>query len=473
MTSNPKLFISYSWTSPAHEKWVLGLAEELVGQGIDVIIDKWNLKPGHDAIAFMESMVADTSVSKVLMICDRKYAEKSDARSGGAGTEAQIITPALYEKREQDKFAAVVRELNDDGSPCLPTYYKGRIYFDLNDDSKYAEEFEGLVRWAWDKPAFVKPDLGKKPAFVSEEAGIKISTTPAFRRAHEAIRSGRDNAEALTIEYLNILASEMEEFRTTAESADGEPYDEVIVNNISSFIPYRNEFVEIIIAIAMYNPSLDMAKSIHHFFENIEKYTRRPENISTYRETDFDNFKFILHELFLYTIGILLKYERFELSSYIINTEYYIGEEIRDPMQPYTIFRNYLRSMEARGSRLRRLSSHADLLKERCEGIGVEFRYLMAADLVLYLRACGGDMGFGWWPETLLFTTFHTPSIEIFARAKSRKYFDKIAPMLAVSTKNELVERISRLDVERIPRWRFERINLAELARVEDLATTP
>ena len=55
--STPKLFVSYSWSSPDHESWVVSLAEDLFSQGIEVILDKWDLKPGHDANAFMESMV--------------------------------------------------------------------------------------------------------------------------------------------------------------------------------------------------------------------------------------------------------------------------------------------------------------------------------------------------------------------------------------------------------------------------------
>jgi len=39
----PKLFISYSWTSPAHEQWVISLATDLRENGVDVILDKWDL----------------------------------------------------------------------------------------------------------------------------------------------------------------------------------------------------------------------------------------------------------------------------------------------------------------------------------------------------------------------------------------------------------------------------------------------
>lgn len=51
---NPKVFISYSWSSPQHEQWVINLATELRQAGVDVILDKWDLKEGHDAIAFIK-----------------------------------------------------------------------------------------------------------------------------------------------------------------------------------------------------------------------------------------------------------------------------------------------------------------------------------------------------------------------------------------------------------------------------------
>mgnify|MGYP002397389912 CR=1 FL=1 len=98
---NPKLFISYSWSSPEHEQWVLDLATELRDSGVDVILDKWDLREGHDAYAFMERMVSDPDIKKVILVCDHMYAEKADGRSGGVGTEAMIITPEIYGKQDQ------------------------------------------------------------------------------------------------------------------------------------------------------------------------------------------------------------------------------------------------------------------------------------------------------------------------------------------------------------------------------------
>ena len=46
-----KVFISYSW---AVQDRVVELAERLVANGVDVVLDVWDLMPGHDKYAFME-----------------------------------------------------------------------------------------------------------------------------------------------------------------------------------------------------------------------------------------------------------------------------------------------------------------------------------------------------------------------------------------------------------------------------------
>src|ERR1700730_10370665 len=111
----PRTFISYSWSSPEHEAWVIDLASQLRENGVDVVLDKWDLREGHDAIKFMESMVTDSSVEKVIIVSDKVYAKKADERLGGVGTESQIISAEVYSKANQDKFVAVASELNEDG----------------------------------------------------------------------------------------------------------------------------------------------------------------------------------------------------------------------------------------------------------------------------------------------------------------------------------------------------------------------
>lgn len=68
MSDNPpKLFVSYSWSNPDHEVWVIDLANQLSSAGVHVVIDKWDLKEGQDAHAFMERMVSDQDIKRLFL----------------------------------------------------------------------------------------------------------------------------------------------------------------------------------------------------------------------------------------------------------------------------------------------------------------------------------------------------------------------------------------------------------------------
>ncbi|HFQ4886707.1 TPA: TIR domain-containing protein [Vibrio vulnificus] len=204
--SNPKLFISYSWSNHDHEQLVLQIAAELTESGVDVILDKWDLKEGHDAYAFMEKMVTDPEINKVAIISDKTYAEKADGRSGGVGTETQIISREVYEQQEQDKFVVVVTERDENGKAHLPTYYKSRIYIDLSEPDGYADNFEKLLRWIYNKPLYVKPEIGKKPSFLEENESVSLGTSSAFKRAVDAIKNDKSTASGCFDEYLTLFS---------------------------------------------------------------------------------------------------------------------------------------------------------------------------------------------------------------------------------------------------------------------------
>ena len=99
--SVPRVFISYSWTSDEHNAWVAELGQRLMADGVEVVLDQWSLKHGQDVNAFMEQMVLDPTIKRVLIISDARYAEKANARKGGVGTESQIISQEVYEKVDQ------------------------------------------------------------------------------------------------------------------------------------------------------------------------------------------------------------------------------------------------------------------------------------------------------------------------------------------------------------------------------------
>jgi hypothetical protein len=475
----PKAFISYSWTSDEHEEWVINLATLLRESGVDVILDKWDLKEGHDAHHFMEQMVSNSEIRKVIIVADRKYVEKADHRAGGVGTETQIISPEIYSKQEQDKFVVVVAERDENGNPFLPVYYRSRIYIDLSDNNLYAKNFEQLLRWIFDRPLYVKPSIGQRPGFLDETEKPSLGTTALFQRALDAVRNNRSHRGGAVGEYFERLATSFESLRIPA-TTDVE-FDDLVIASIDQFLPYRNESIEIFLALGQHGPQPADMRSVHRFFEQIYPYMQRPTNVQSYREWDFDNYKFIVHELFLYAVAALLKYERFEPAAALATQPYYVSssEDSEGGAVLFPAFRQYLRSLEHRNKRLtlRRLSLRSDLLKSRAAISGLSFRHLMQADFILYVRDCldslrEPDRRQRWWPETLLYAEDGRSPFEIFARAQSKEYFDTMKCLLGVTSKEELETFFQALNDQRLrlPVWEYQSFTPATLMGWSHLA---
>jgi hypothetical protein len=474
---NPKLFISYCWSTPEHEQWVIDLSTELTESGIHVILDKWDLKEGHDAFAFMEKMVTDPSVKKVAMICDEAYASRADGRSGGVGTETQIISREVYEDQEQGKFVAIIPNRDENGQAFLPTYYKSRIYIDLSEPDKYSDNYEKLLRWVYDKPLYTRPEIGKKPSFLEGTESVSLGTSTSQKRALSAIKESKQFASGALDEYLHTFSINLERFRLI--EVEGE-FDEALIINVESFLPYRNEFLALILAISQYAPNEENIHKLHRFFESLIPYMDKPSHINSWKESDFDNFKFIIHELFLYTVAILLKSEQFKLTGKLLSQQYYIEGKAQygqPTMFEYQIFREYLRSLDHRNDRLKlnRLSIHADLLKERSNGSGVEFKHLMQADFLLFIRSDLHNDSYyqRWFPDTLLYVGHFNNPFEIFARSSSKAYFEKMKVALGINEVSDLDKLIEIYtnDPQRVPRWHFDSFNPRALLGYELLST--
>lgn len=135
-----KVFISYSWVPESNKEWVRKLEEKLEQDGVEVVIDYKDLRLGHDKYAFMERIVADETIDKVLLICNESYKYKADSRSGGVGEESAIITSQVYGNVRQEKFIPIVNEYDENGMPYLPNYLAARMYADLTDFNAGYEE---------------------------------------------------------------------------------------------------------------------------------------------------------------------------------------------------------------------------------------------------------------------------------------------------------------------------------------------
>ncbi|MEN7430590.1 SEFIR domain-containing protein [Chromobacterium sp. TRC.1.1.SA] len=474
----PKLFISYSWSNPDHEKKVVDIATELRESGVDVILDKWDLKEGNDAITFMEKMVTDPELKKVAIICDEKYASKADGRAGGVGTETQIISKEVYDNQGQDKFVAVVFEKDEHGKAYLPTYYKSRIYIDLSVEDKYSDNFDQLLRWIYDKPLYIKPKIGNTPSFLSENPQKSLGTTALFNRCIDAIKNDKPHAIGTVDEYFSKFTEGLEQFRIEKTA---EAFDDDVMGSIDAFLPYRNQAIQLFTTISKYAQNENLTHHLHRFFESLIPYMDRPKNVNQYMEWDYDNFRFIIHELFLYSIAIFLKNDRITQANYLLQNQYYIptNDGGKASMANFSIFWKDVRSLDYRNSRLQlnRISLRADLLKERSASTGIDFIHLMQADFVAFMRfeIEPNDDYYYWLPETLAYLGPFNNPFEIFSRSTSKSYFEKSKILLNIESVEDLEPLLnSYKDGSRqLPRLSYRGWSPSALIGYEKLATRP
>jgi hypothetical protein len=483
--SNPVVFISYSWTSPQHEQWVVDLATSLVEAGVDVRLDKWDLREGQDAHAYMESMVTDSLVSKVIVVSDKRYSEKADKRTGGVGTESQIMSAEIYNKTDQTKFVAVVTEVDERGEPYLPRFFTSRIFIPMT-DAQYATNFDQLLRWIYNKPLYVKPALGKMPEFLKDNRAT-TSTLMLAKRAIDASTShGGMRANAISTlgpqpvdAYLESLAASFRDFYVDPDATD---FPQAVLDTIDAFLPKRNEFIEVIRAAAQ-NTGSEPAKSLQHFFEATIPFMSRPKHITSWRTWDYDNFIFIVHELFLYAAAVLVKYERFDVLNELIELRFFCPDEDgrnEDSMRPYTIISQGMQALNDKQREMRRISLRAELLEQRSHSSKLSFAEIMAADFILFLRAPSLPEGYDrWYPETLLYSTFRFRGpLEAFARSESKRYFSKLAPLLGLKSKEDLEQLVASYSTDGkagrwLPRWEFSTLDITGLSNLAKLETRP
>lgn len=302
----------------------------------------------------------------------------------------------------------------------------------------------------------------------------------------DLLKSGSAQARGAIDEYFSVFAESLEVFRIPVDTFDRQTFDEPIVQSIESFLPYRDEFISVVSAMARYS-SVNDDKPLRTFFEKLIPYMFRPKTVMQYNEWYWDNFKFVIHEMFLYAIGILLKHERFDLVLQLMSQGYYVGDALdnsRDSMQQFGIIWQHMESLTYRNKRLKlnRISVRADMLEKRSHASGLPFVYLMQADFVLFffnsitsLKEQGRRR---WWPETLLYYREYAPPFEIFARSESSRYFQNVCPLIAVKSKAELGEMFKLFGFQNttlyLPNWDYgETFSLTGATNFEKLATKP
>ena len=143
----PRVFISYAWEDEESNNWIQEFANTLKNKGIDVHFDRNGLNYGDSISGFIDNNLEKADF--IIVICTKKYKEKSDARIGGVGYEVNIIANQMMNDNKKKKIIPILREGSQETS--IPLFLSGKYYIDFSSQENYSENIKKLVDFLRDE----------------------------------------------------------------------------------------------------------------------------------------------------------------------------------------------------------------------------------------------------------------------------------------------------------------------------------
>jgi len=446
----PKVFISYSWSSPNHEEWTINLATRLVSDGVDVALDKWSLKEGHDIYNFMESMVKSSDINKVLIILDKKYCDKADARSGGVGTETQIISPDVYRNLSEDKFIPIVTERDENGNAYIPTYLKARLYIDLSVEEHFEANYEKILRNIYSRPTLSKPKLGKPPSYLFEDSPKTYKTSYILRSFDSQVEKNSGKINSLVRDFLFEFVNNLKEFKIEFKVKETDLVGKQIFESLGLYLPLRDDYIDLIEKITKNNYSEIDIDIIIRFFEELPLLTAPDTQSGSWYTFEYDNYKFIIQELFLYTVSVALKNENYKFLKEILYSGYFIKERftISKGASNFTYFYQSVQSFDSYYKSLyaaQFINPSADFMIKRIPENMTKEMFVNGDLLCHYV---GLFQNLSWFPITYIYKDQYRGVFDLFDRLPSLRHFEKVKTLFDVNTITEFLSKIEKIKTE-------------------------
>ena len=441
----PKVFISYSWTTQQHQDQVKEWADRLMSDGVEVIIDIYDLKSGQDKYDFMEKMVKDATVTNVLVFCDRGYVEKADERKRGVGTESLIISQEIYEQVDQTKFIPIVCEFNDDGAPFLPIFLKSRMYIDFSSPEKANANWERLIRHLYGKPEHVKPRMGVPPAYLEATSTPTDPVTFKFDLLRRSILDAQTSLPLYRKEFLDDCIKYADELRVR-DRPKVDNLDEKILEDCRKLSVVRDHIVDWVILEARVAPSPDFSEALVDLLEKLKDLSSRPDELNAWNDAWFEAHRLFAFETFLYVIAALLKVRAFGDLNNIFTSHFLLPTSERNTHERFMRFDGFWTESDQlahvlSSDGIRYISPAAEVVKRQANRDDVPFSDLIQADLLAMLASFIPPRTRTWFPQLMFYSRYRS-EFPFFVRASQHKHYANLATITGVANSDMLIENV-------------------------------
>ena len=436
----PKVFLSYSWSSEGHKQRVREWSGRLLGDGVETVLDQHDLNEGDDKYAFMESMVTDDTVTNVIVVCDKEYAEKSDARESGVGTESQIISAEIYNKVKQTKFIPLVTEFDDAGEPYLPAFLKTRIWIDFSTLEKENNNWEQLVRAIYNRPLYAKPELGKPPEYLNNQSEKPFySIENKYKLLEAAVFNGHSSVSLHRSKFLEDCLQAGDSLRVR-ERPDERTFGNKIANDCRQLGHIRNHIINWVILESAVNSSSQFGNLLLEFLEKLHVLKSRPDELKEYNESWFEAHAIFVYETFLYIVAALLKSQAFYALHEVLTNQYYLEETNSfDKFGSFFTASENLKNLIKSSDGKELISPAAEIVKKQANRNDVPFTSIAEAEVLVYMMSLLQDTY--WYPSTVNYLV-HNFKPRLFQKARRSTDFKNLAIITEYEVASELIETV-------------------------------
>lgn len=470
--TKPKVFISYSWDSEEHKGRIRHLADNLIHEGIDAILDQYDLQEGNDVNLFMEKMVNDPEINKVIVISSKKYTEKANLRKSGAGKETVIISNYVYEKVNQDKYIFIITDFDEiNHKPNLPTYCESKMYIDFSSFERENKNFEQLVRAIYGKRLYVKPSLGTPPAYITEKEGINLS--PLYRSLETLELEISNNGKMVTRERNKFIEEVMKHLETykRLELPKARELDEIILADAIELSKVRNLCVDWVDLETDCFGENEILETIKLFLEKIIEIKSPSSDQTSYKPALFAGLSLFCYELFLYVVAVLLRKRYYSAIHELLSYKYFRAKNpfnSTGDLVDFSVFFTVCGELnKPNGQKFH--SPAARYVIEHSDRDDITKQNLIEVDLIIFLYALVNN-SIRWFPFTILDNRDN--SFPFFIRAKSKKGFKNVVTITGISNRDDLIKAVQEgLGKSRTVNGFFHYVNFDDMYQLEYLDT--
>ena len=269
-------------------------------------------------------------------------------------------------------------------------------------------------------------------------------TSSIIRSFENQIEKSPKRINSIARDFLEEFYSNLKDYTITFTSRDTVTFGKEICDNINSYTPLRNDFILFFDKVTKSELELEIDVLIR-FLERLPLLTSPQDNRSSWSPNEFDNFRFFIHELFLYLIAVGLKNENYKFVEELLYSSYFFQDKYDYKNEPKMFEKFYqhvdiIKQYYNQAYTQNFFSPMADLMIKRIPD-GYTIDNLIDADLLCYYVAELNNLR--WFPITYVYRT--RGKFELFDRLISKRHFDKVKLLFNVSNSKELQDKLTTI----------------------------